>query len=83
MSFVCALLLAIMHANEVNASKKDAMPDAIAALTKLINKAKPETPEQANRRKSSLAAHNRKMAASAGAGNLSFLILSCLVFLSK
>jgi len=45
MSFVFALLLAILHANEANASKKDAMPDAIAALTRLVKKAKSETPE--------------------------------------
>merc|ERR1712050_465342 len=60
MSFVFALLLAILHANEANASKKDAMPDAIAALTKLVKKAKTETEtsEQINK--------GKKMAASAG-----------------
>ena len=49
------------------------MPDAIAALTKLVKKAKTETEteEQINKRKSNLANNNRKMAASAAAGNLS------------
>merc|ERR1711973_337886 len=70
MSFVFALLLAIMHANEANASNQDDMPDAIAALTKLVKKAKTETEteEQINKRKSNLANNNRKMAASAAAG---------------
>merc|ERR1712223_2310494 len=70
MSFVFALLLAIMHANEANASNQDAMPDAIAALTKLVKKAKTETEteEQINKRKSNLANNNRKMAVSAAAG---------------
>merc|ERR1712106_1015700 len=47
------------------------MPDAIAALTKLVKKAKPETTEQINKRKSNLANNNRKMAASAAAGKKS------------
>ena len=60
--FLFALFVAITNANE---ALKKPLPPTLAAFEEIMKHAKPETEEQANRRKAALPAHNRKMAASA------------------
>ena len=71
MSFVCALFVAIIHANKDDASKRPRIPlPTMAFLEDIVKQAKPETSEQAAARKAALPAHNQKMReAAAAAGN--------------
>ena len=72
MSFVCALFVAIIHANKDDASKRPRipLPPTMAFLEDIVKQAKPETTEQAAARKAALPAHNQKMReAAAAAGN--------------
>ena len=73
MSFVCALFVAIIHANkDDDASKRPRipLPPTMAFLEDIVKQAKPETSEQAAARKAALPAHNQKMReAAAAAGN--------------
>jgi len=69
MSFVCALFVAIIHANKDDASKRPRipLPPTMAFLEDIVKQAKPETSEQAAARKAALPAHNQKMREAAAA----------------
>merc|ERR1711971_1446907 len=69
MSFVCALFVAIIHANKDDASKRPRipLPQTMAFLEDIVKQAKPETSEQAAATKAALPAHNQKMREAAAA----------------